>query len=73
MITMHNIYELGLTKDAGHTWRSQVTHCVHGHEYTPENTIVRDDGSRRCRTCRRAQELKRWHASKKYKHKDRRR
>ena len=54
MITMHNIYELGLTKGAGHTWRRQVTHCVKGHEYTPENTIVREDGSRACRTCKRA-------------------
>lgn len=30
------------------------THCPHGHEYTPENTIVYpSDGRRRCRTCRR--------------------
>ncbi|WP_454044687.1 hypothetical protein [Cellulosimicrobium sp. Marseille-Q8652] len=29
------------------------THCPHGHEYTPENTIVYpSDGRRRCRTCR---------------------
>lgn len=27
------------------------THCVHGHEYTPENTIVRKNGWRMCRTC----------------------
>ena len=29
------------------------THCVHGHEYTPENTIVRTSryGRRQCRTC----------------------
>ena len=26
------------------------THCVHGHEYTPENTIRKSDG-RCCRTC----------------------
>ncbi|MFD4992816.1 hypothetical protein ACFWH7_04335 [Cellulosimicrobium cellulans] len=31
------------------------THCPHGHEYTPENTIVYpSDGRRRCLTCRRA-------------------
>ncbi|NMF28888.1 hypothetical protein [Cellulosimicrobium aquatile] len=30
------------------------THCPHGHEYTPENTIVYpSDGRRRCRRCRR--------------------
>lgn len=28
------------------------THCKHGHEYTPENTISRKDGGRRCRTCK---------------------
>lgn len=26
-------------------------HCSHGHEFTPENTIVRDGKYRRCRTC----------------------
>lgn len=31
------------------------THCPHGHEYTPENTIVRSlTGWRSCRTCKRA-------------------
>jgi hypothetical protein len=34
------------------------THCVHGHEYTPENTMA-DGGGRSCRTCKRAQ-VKRW-------------
>jgi hypothetical protein len=30
------------------------THCDHGHEFTPENTIYRSDGRyRRCRACRR--------------------
>jgi 5-methylcytosine-specific restriction endonuclease McrA len=28
------------------------THCIYGHEYTPENTYLRPDGkSRQCRTC----------------------
>ena len=27
------------------------THCHRGHEYTPENTIQRPEGWRRCRTC----------------------
>jgi hypothetical protein len=30
-----------------------ATHCIHGHEFTPENTKVRDKGHRECRTCRR--------------------
>lgn len=30
------------------------THCKHGHEFTPENTIIRpSDGCRECRTCQR--------------------
>lgn len=29
----------------------KVTHCPQGHEYTPENTIVRG-GKRYCRTCK---------------------
>lgn len=27
------------------------THCIRGHEFTPENTYLRSEG-RRCRTCR---------------------
>lgn len=30
------------------------SHCKHGHEYTPENTIIRSGGARRCRICRNA-------------------
>lgn len=32
------------------TW-CPVTHCVHGHLYDEENTII-DSGGRRCRACR---------------------
>lgn len=27
------------------------THCVHGHEFTAENTYIRPDGDRGCRAC----------------------
>lgn len=30
------------------------THCKQGHEYTPENTLIRSTGRRWCRECRRA-------------------
>lgn len=35
------------------------THCSNGHEYTPENTRIKADKSRRCRTCDRERESKR--------------
>ena len=40
------------------TLRSQVmkTHCPHGHEFTPENTVMRR--GRECRTCRREGDLR---------------
>lgn len=30
------------------------THCERGHEFTPENTVRRRDGTRACRTCKNA-------------------
>jgi hypothetical protein len=33
--------------------RAARTHCIHGHEFTDENTFVRRDGSRICRACKR--------------------
>ena len=32
-------------------WSVMPTTCINGHEYTPENTYIRADGSRSCRTC----------------------
>lgn len=31
--------------------RPQPTHCLHGHEFTPENTRVEQSGKRNCRIC----------------------
>jgi hypothetical protein len=33
---------------------AKKTHCVHGHEFTPENTILRARSGRDCRACVRA-------------------
>lgn len=33
------------------------THCIHGHEFTPENTRFRSNGSRNCRACDRFSDL----------------
>lgn len=30
---------------------SEKTHCVHGHEFTPENTYIDPNGWRYCRIC----------------------
>jgi len=31
--------------------KAAQTHCVHGHEFTSDNTLVRSDGRRNCRAC----------------------
>lgn len=31
--------------------KARQTHCIHGHEFTPGNTIIRPNGTRRCKTC----------------------
>lgn len=33
---------------------SRKQHCKNGHEFTPENTMKRENGNRRCRACYRA-------------------
>ena len=40
---------------------SSQTACKHGHEFTPENTYRRRDGSRNCKTCVRAASLRYHH------------
>lgn len=34
-------------------WNKGVTHCKSGHEFTPNNTYIRTNGRRSCRTCHR--------------------
>lgn len=36
---------------AGNHNMAKKTHCASGHEFTPENTVIRENGSRRCRAC----------------------
>lgn len=31
--------------------RANATHCIHGHEFTKENTIITKSGHRKCREC----------------------
>ena len=35
----------------GTHWQVRKTECKHGHAFTPENTIIRAEGGRKCRTC----------------------
>ncbi|MFB7461281.1 hypothetical protein [Streptomyces sp. NPDC056188] len=30
---------------------ARKTHCIHGHEFSPENTYVKPNGQRQCRQC----------------------
>ncbi len=32
---------------------ARQTHCVNGHEFTPENTVTKKQGWRSCRECKR--------------------
>lgn len=53
-------------------WEKDKTHCVNGHEYTPENTITRSRAgkikdlviTRNCRTCTYERNLARYHNKK---------
>jgi len=45
-------HQVNILCGSGATARhAKKTHCVHGHEYTPENTLKVRNG-KRCRTCR---------------------
>jgi hypothetical protein len=42
--------------------RTRMTHCKHGHEFTPENTYRRKDGTRDCRKCIKIRSVRRQRA-----------
>ena len=42
----------------------QKTHCSEGHEFTTENTYIRSNGSRKCRSCGRIDCNHRYHRKK---------
>jgi hypothetical protein len=39
------------TRRRGKQLGARMSHCRRGHEFTPENTVLRVDGGRQCRTC----------------------
>jgi hypothetical protein len=52
---------IGSQKDNMQDKNSKKTHCPQGHEYSPENTIIFSDSSRRCKICR-EEYSRRWKA-----------
>lgn len=53
-----------LRGDAPSAVNAAKTHCIRGHEFTPENTVLRN-GGRQCATCTRArvrEAMRRWRA-----------
>lgn len=43
---------------------ARKTHCMRGHEFTPENTYIKPNGTRRCKTCHRAVKLKAYYKAR---------
>lgn len=41
-----------------------ITHCKHGHEFTPENTYIKPNGARACRACLRERAYRRFLAER---------
>jgi hypothetical protein len=52
--------ELDKVRNGNH-YEASKTACSQGHPYTLENTSIKSDGSRRCKTCHREQEVNRYH------------
>ncbi len=42
---------------SGTHFQASKTHCKNGHEFTKENTYIRPNGSRECRTCMRDRDI----------------
>ncbi len=50
-------HKINVLRGVGPTaMNAKKTHCLHGHPFSDENTKVRVNGWRRCRTCRRIQD-----------------
>ncbi len=59
MVGKHNNH----SKGENHYQRKK-THCKHGHEFTKENTSIRKDGTRACKSCHRIRKKLQYHQSK---------
>lgn len=45
-------YENNMRSNSFAAERKRATECIHGHEFTPDNTIIARNGTRHCRTCK---------------------
>lgn len=50
-VTMAENIRRGLVPDTNRARGAAVTHCRHGHPYDEENTYIRTNGQRDCRSC----------------------
>ena len=55
VVTLQENIRRGLTGKLNNT-NALKTHCLHGHPYNSENTILRSQGGRDCRICHREQD-----------------
>jgi HNH endonuclease len=53
-----NLRHLNGLSGKEHRKQHLKTHCKNGHEFTPENTRIKPDGSRKCIICQRAENRK---------------
>jgi hypothetical protein len=61
---MRDAWNKGITHIPRHD-KQYMTHCLRGHELTPENTTVeKKTGRRRCRKCRNMRDIKKYYARK---------
>lgn len=54
-----NISGLSYGGKASGAKKQAMTHCKHGHEFTPDNTYITKEGWRHCRACHAASEARR--------------
>jgi hypothetical protein len=65
-VNPNHLEPVSLAENVRRGSRANQTHCIHGHEFTPENTIKRRRGGRGCRSCENAGQRRRKAAKRGY-------
>jgi hypothetical protein len=63
VVSKEKLLDLSGLALGGHAFGAKArarTHCIHGHEFTPENTRITPEGWRNCRTCQRLKMRRRY-------------